>query len=83
MQVARENATGITLTVVLEANDRVNDANQCITNGTEFVNIMTDVSNVLEFLIRSISCTCLPEFLLYRITDPGNENSLIDYSLVH
>ena len=66
----------ITLTVILEANGKVNDANQLITNGTEFVNIMNDVSQVLKFLIRSISCTCRPKFLLYRITDPCNENSL-------
>ena len=53
------------LTVILEANGKVNDANQLITNGTEFVNIMNDVSQVLEFLIRSISCTCLPKCSLY------------------
>ena len=64
------------LTVILEANGKVNDANQLITNGTEFVNIMNDVSQVLKFLIRSISCICRPKFLLYRVTDPGNENSL-------
>ena len=53
------------LTVILGANGKVNDANQLITNGTKFVNIMNDVSQVLEFLIRSISCTCLPKCSLY------------------